>query len=84
MLRNIVLYIFTGLLIQAAQAQGSLLWKVTSPDGKYNSYVLASTTLPGVENYDIATGTALVMDKVNTVAFLMYLISLKSRIFPFL
>lgn len=69
MLRNIVLYIFTGLLIQAANAQESLLWKVTSPDGKYNSYVLASTTLPGVENYDIASGTAAVMDKVNTVAF---------------
>ena len=69
MLRNIVLYLLTGLLAQVVQAQESLLWKIKSPDGKHESYILCTTDLPGAENYDIATGAATVMSKVNTVAF---------------
>lgn len=69
MLKNIALYLFFALLTNFIQAQESLLWKVVSPDGKFTSYVLCSSELSGVENYDIATNAALVMDKVNTVAF---------------
>lgn len=69
MLRNIALYLFISLMAHIANAQESLLWKVTSPDGKFTSYILCSTELSGAENYDVATGAAEIMEKVNTVAF---------------
>ncbi len=69
MLRNITICFVFALLAFSAGAQESLLWKVVSPDGKFTSFVLASTELPGIENYDIATGASQVMNNVNTVAF---------------
>lgn len=50
-------------------AQESLLWKVKSPNGKFTSYVFASTELPGVENYDVITPATKIISQVNTVAF---------------
>ncbi len=69
MFRKIVIF---SLLLTAGLfvgAQESLLWKITSPDGTQNSYILCSTDLPGVENYDIATPAGDIMNIVNTVAF---------------
>lgn len=67
-LRIFVLY-FLLIAAGTSYAQESLLWKVTSPDGKQNSYILCATELPGVENYDIATPVGEIMNIVNTVAF---------------
>ena len=50
-------------------AQESLLWKLTTPNSRLTSYILASTELPGVENYDIITPATKVIEKVNAVAF---------------
>lgn len=62
--------VLIAVLLQAPLfAQESLLWKVTAPNGRYTSYILASTELPGVENYDIITPATKVIEKVNTVAF---------------
>jgi uncharacterized protein YbaP (TraB family) len=69
MMRTIAYTLLLVALSVSAQAQESLLWKVVSPDGKFTSYVLASSELPGIENYDIASGASKIMDKVNTVAF---------------
>jgi len=69
MLKNITLCFLFVSLAFSVSAQESLLWKVVSPDGKYTSFVLATTELPGIENYDIATGASQIMNKVNTVAF---------------
>lgn len=69
MMRTIAYTLLLVVLSVSAKAQESLLWKVVSPDGKFTSYVLASSELPGIENYDIASGASKIMDKVNTVAF---------------
>lgn len=69
MLRKFILNIFILISACLVNAQESLLWKITSPDGKLTSYVLSTTELPGVENYDIATPAAEIMNEVNTVAF---------------
>ncbi len=66
---RICVVLFITLVQSALFAQESLLWKVTSPNGKFTSYIFASTELPGVENYDVITPASKVIEKVNTVAF---------------
>jgi len=50
-------------------AQQSVLWKISSANSPSPSYILCTTDISGIENYDIITPAAAVMDKVNTVAF---------------
>ena len=69
MLRKFILYFLVITASGITNAQESLLWKITSPDGNRVSYVLCATELPGVENYDIATPAGDIMNIVNTVAF---------------
>jgi len=68
-LRHIAFLLLSFLLSGTLAAQESLLWKVSAPGGRYTSYILCATELPGVENYDIITPATKVVEKVNTVAF---------------
>ncbi len=66
-------YLYTILLFVIctiyANAQESILWKITKPENPEASYVLCTSDLSGAENYDIITPIAPVMDMVNTVGF---------------
>ncbi|HNA57383.1 MAG TPA: TraB/GumN family protein, partial [Chitinophagales bacterium] len=66
---RILVLLLLAVATNVLSAQESLLWKVTSPNGKFTSYILCSTELPGVENYDIITPATPIISKVNTVAF---------------
>ncbi|MEZ5013931.1 MAG: TraB/GumN family protein [Chitinophagales bacterium] len=63
------LFICLLLLPVFLPAQESLLWKVTPAGSNISAYILFTTELPGVENYQIAGASAAVMNDVNTVAF---------------
>ena len=47
----------------------SILWKITGPGSTSPSYILCTSEISGVENYDIVTPVNTLLDNVNTVAF---------------
>ncbi len=47
----------------------SILWKISGPGSTAPSYILCTSEVSGVENYDIVTPAIPILDKVNTVAF---------------